>query len=305
MSNLHISKKARLKHRSPAGKNRRGLILWLVPAGLFYAFVTVVPSFRGLVYAFTDWNGLSASFNFIGFENFVSVFQDPMTLAATLQTLFYAIVVTIAETAVGLGLALGLTTSIRSRNLLRVVLFMPFVITPIVVAFLWKYIYTPSGPLDQVVSALGLTPPGWLGDPEVAKWSVSLAIIWQLLGLAIVIFIAAISTLPEEIVEAAHLDGANAFHRFWFVTLPMLRPAMTIVIVLTMLTCIKLFDQVWVLTQGGPSNSTQSLTTALYQKAFTFGNFGDASVLAIIITVLGSIAALVQFRLQRRRGVRS
>lgn len=286
------------------GRNRRyhryPLMVWLIPAAIVYVVVMVVPSIRGLFYAFTDWNGLSPDYSFVGLKNFRAVFKDPLTLAATVQTLFYAVVVTLAETVLGLLLALGLTSGIRTRNALRVVLFMPFVVMPIVVAFLWKYIYTPSGPLDQLVTALGLPAPDWLGSPTVARWSVVVAIVWQLLGLSIVIFIAALISMPEEVIEAAHVDGASAVQRFWHITLPLVRPAITIVVVLSMLTCFKLFDQVWVLTQGGPINSTQTLTTAMYQKAFTFGQFGQASVLAVLITVLGLTASLVQLRVQRR-----
>lgn len=291
-----VRRRNRHYHRYP-------LMVWLIPAAAVYIVVTVVPSLRGVVYAFTDWNGLSADYDFVGLKNFRSVFKDPLTLAATVQTLFYAVVVTIAETVLGLLLALGLTSGIRTRNLLRVVLFMPFVVMPIVIAFLWKYIYTPSGPLDQLVTAFGLPAPDWLGSPTVARWSVVVAIVWQLLGLSIVIFIAALISMPQDVIEAAHVDGASAVQRFWHITLPLVRPAVTIVVVLSMLTCFKLFDQVWVLTQGGPVNSTQTLTTAMYQKAFTFGQFGQASVLAVLITLLGLVASLAQVRVQRRRRV--
>ncbi|WP_442575349.1 carbohydrate ABC transporter permease [Microbacterium sp. F51-2R] len=287
----------------PARRRRGGsspsYVLWVLPAAAFYLFVTIIPSIRGVFYALTDWNGLDSEFDFVGLDNFVAALTDPLTLAATAQTIFYVIVVTVAVTVLGLLLSVGLTSAVRSRNILRVIFFTPFVVTPVVLSFVWKYMYAPDSVMDGFALALGLPDPDWLGDPALAKWAVALSIVWQFTGLAMVVFIAGMQSIPHEVTEAAHLDGASARQRFFSITLPLLRPASTIVIVLTVLTCIKLFDQVWVLTQGGPGNSTQTLSTALYQQAFTYGNFGEASVLGLLVAVLGLTASLIQIRIQR------
>lgn len=294
------------RRRSPADI-RRGW-LFLLPAAAFYVFVVIVPSARGALYAFTNWDGLSQTFSFVGLSNFVTAFNDPLARMATGQTLFYAVVVTVATTVIGVLLAVSLSSRIRSRNILRVVFFIPAVITPVVVSFLWKFLYDPQvGPFGLVLMHLGVPAsqvPDWLGDPAIAKWSVALVIIWQNSGLAMIIFIAGLANISPEVIEAARVDGAGAVQRFRMVVLPLLRPATVIVVALSLASCIKLFDQVWVLTMGGPAQSTHTLTTALYQDAFTLGHYGEASVLAILVTLLAIVASGAQFALQRQRQAR-
>lgn len=298
--------RVRRRRRSPADI-RRGW-LFLVPAAAFYLFVVIAPSAQGTLYAFTNWDGLSQNFSFVGWSNFVATYNDPLARQATLQTLFYAVVVTAATTVIGVLLAVTLSSRIRSRNILRVVFFIPAVITPVVVSFLWQFLYDPQvGPFGLLLMHLGVpaaSVPDWLGDPNIAKWSVALVIIWQNSGLAMIIFIAGLAGISPEVTEAARVDGASTLQRFRMVTLPLLRPATIIVVALSLASCIKLFDQVWVLTMGGPAQSTHTLTTALYQDAFTLGRYGDASVLAILVTLLAIGASGAQFALQRQRTAR-
>jgi raffinose/stachyose/melibiose transport system permease protein len=284
------------RRRSPS--ELRWAWLFLVPAAAFYLFVVLVPSVRGGAYAFTDWDGLSSHSHFVGFANFTAMYHDHDARSATAQTLFYAVVVTIATTVIGVLLAVALTSRIRSRNYLRVLFFLPAVITPVVVSFLWRFLYDPQvGPINTILEHLGVavgSVPAWLGDPSIAKWSVAAVVIWQNSGLAMIIFIAGLTGVPPELHDAGRVDGASTLQRFRHVTLPLLRPATTIVVALSLASCMKLFDQVWVLTMGGPAQSTETLTTALYQDAFTLGHFGDAMVLALVVTLLAVIASGVQ-----------
>lgn len=276
----------------------RGLILFAVPALLMYTFVLVVPTLRGAVYGFTNWNGLSSEWEFVGLDNFLKILDDTASSRALFVTLFIAFSVTIIQNLIGLFLALGVHSQIKSRNILRVLLFAPAVLAPIVVAYVWKYIYSPKGPLDQVLSLLGLSEfqKSWLGDPIWALISVVVVIIWQFAGFSMVIFLAGLESIPREVDEAAAVDGAGFFRRTLFVTLPLLGPALIINLMLSLIGGFKLFDQVWVMTGGGPAGTTNTLSTLIYKDAFQYGEFGPSIALALVLMVLVATVSIIQYR---------
>jgi raffinose/stachyose/melibiose transport system permease protein len=277
---------------------------FLVPAAIFFVFVVVIPGVRGLYYSLTNWDGLSATYDFVGLANFLALPSDALFQAAFWQTLFYTVAVTVLQTLVGLALALALNTAIRSRNWLRVLFFAPAIVSPVVVAALWKYIYAPDGPLDQILTALGLgqVAPNWLGDLTLAKWSVTFVIVWQLAGITMVIYLAGLQSIPRETIEASQVDGAGSWQTLRHITLPLLQPATAVVVLLALISNVKLFDQVWVMTGGGPGTATQTLTTALYQKAFISGDFGGASAIAVVVTVLSAVLTVFQLVATRSNG---
>lgn len=277
---------------------------WLIAPGLaFYLFVIIVPAVQGSVFSLTSWNGISAAKKFIGFANFSRIFTDPLALQTIKQTLELTVVITVGLVACGLGLALALHTRVKSRMILRVVFFAPVVIAPVMVAYLWQFIFSPFGPLNAVLGALGLQSLelDWLGSPTVALWSICAVIIWQYAGYAMVIFIAGLESIPREVLEAAHVDGANAFQRFRHVTFPLLSPAFIIVTILAVIMGLKQFETVWIMTTGGPGNSTQTLATLMYQEAFSLDSFGYATALAVVLSVLVIIVSGVLYSVLSRR----
>jgi raffinose/stachyose/melibiose transport system permease protein len=182
-----------------------------LPATLLFAFVVLVPSVRGVYYAFTDWDGLDPSFAFVGMDNFVEMFSDPVAAQAIWHTLLIAVAVTVIQNGFGLLLALGVNTRIKSRNVLRVFLFAPAVITPIVTAYLWRNLLGPDGAINSLLSAVGLGSwrQDWLGDPDLALWSVVAVVVWQFGGYSMVIFLAGLQSIPHEVNEAAAIDGCG------------------------------------------------------------------------------------------------
>lgn len=276
----------------------RSLIWFVVPALVIYSFVLVVPTLRGSVYAFTDWNGLVPDWQFVGFANFQGIFENPGSVRALTVTLIIAFSITVFQNLVGLFLALGVHSHIKSRYVLRVFLFAPAVLTPVVTAYLWKFIYSPNGPLDQLLEffGLGAFQQSWLGDPTWALISVINIIIWQFAGFSMVIFLAGLEGIPQEVSEAAAVDGAGYWRRTWSVTLPLLGPALTINLMLSLIAGFKLFDQVWVMTGGGPAGSTHTLSTLIYRNAFQYGDFGPSIALALILLVLVATVSIIQYR---------
>jgi raffinose/stachyose/melibiose transport system permease protein len=267
-----------------------------------YGSVVIYPSILGASYAFTDWNGLSRTSSFVGLENFKRLFQDGQAIASLKNTLILAAAVTIIQNAIGLLIALGVNSNIKSRNVLRTVFFASVVMTPVIVAFLWQYIYSPSGVLNRMFGVFGLEQD-WLGDPKIALWSVIAVIVWQYAGYSMVIFLAGLQGVPQELYEAAEIDGAGALQRFWNVTRPMIAPAITINLMLSIIGGLRLFDQVFALTGGGPGYATETLSTVLYKQAFVVGALGYGTAIALVLTVIVAFISLIQLKVLRSQEV--
>lgn len=293
----------------PSTKRRRyrgfaHSVWWFVlPAAALYLFVVVYPSIRGSLFAFTDWDGLSPDPQWVGWDNFVRIWSDPAGAMAITNTAVIAIAVTLIQNVVGLLIALGLNSRIKSRNVLRVVIFAPVVITSIAVGFLWKNLLAPDGAINQALEAIGLgaLQQNWLGDPDTALWSVIIVVFWQFVGYSMVIFLAGLQGIPQEILEAAAIDGAGPIRRFWSVVRPLLTPAITINVMLSLISGLKLFDQVLAMTGGGPGGATATISTLIYTNAFNLGRFGYGAALALVLSVFVAIAAIIQYRLLTRQ----
>ena len=276
-----------------------------MPGLAFFAFAVLVPSVQGAGYAFTDWDGISPALEFVGLDNFRALLEDEAARSALVNTLLAAAAITVVQNGIGLLLALGVNARIKSRNVLRVFFFAPAVITPVVTAYLWKYLYAPEGAINALFASVGLESwqQDWLGDTDLALWSVVTVVIWQFAGYSMVIFLAGLQSIPQEVNEAASLDGAGPVSRFWHVTRPMLAPAMTINLMLSVIGGLKLFDQVWVMTQGGPGGATDTLSTVIYRQAFSFNDFAYSIAIALVLTALVAVISTVQYRgLNRQEG---
>jgi raffinose/stachyose/melibiose transport system permease protein len=284
---------------------RAGSSTWwfAVPALALYAFIVLVPTARGSFYAFTDWDGLSPVQQWVGLENFRQVLDDEAAREAIKHTVVLAVAIAIIQNLIGLLLALGVHSQIKSRYVLRVALFAPAVMTPVVVAYLWQYMYSPTGAINRALDVVGLDglQHTWLGEPSLALWAIVGVIVWQFAGYSMVIFLAGLQSIPREIIEAAAVDGSGAFRRFWDVTRPMLAPALTVNLMLSIIGGLKLFDQVWVLTNGGPGTSTETLSTLIYKDAFQFGEFAYSAALALVLTVFVAVVSGAQYGALRRQ----
>jgi raffinose/stachyose/melibiose transport system permease protein len=275
--------------------------LWFAaPALALYALVVLYPSFAGAAAAFTDWDGLGGGRSFIGLDNFRRLFEEDAARGALRNTLLLTLFVVCVQNALALALAIGLH---RVAGRLRVVFLVPAVISPLVIAFVWKYLLGPAD--DEGINALlglaGLGGQDWLGDPALALWSIGMTAVWQHCGLALVIYLAALQAIPRELLDAAALDGARRWRKLRHVTLPLLAPALTINLVLSTVGALKLFDQVFAITGGGPGYATETLSTLIYKQAFTFGRYGYATAIALVLTLLVAAVALAQIQVLRRQ----
>jgi raffinose/stachyose/melibiose transport system permease protein len=275
---------------------------WVIPAlalllALHYAAVGV-----GSVYSFTDWRGIGP-FNWVGFDNYVKLFSSDLPRKALVNTIVLAFLFLIITNVLGILLALALNRTLKSRHFLRVLLFTPVVLSPLAVAYVWKFIFQQEGPLNLLLTSLGLESwtRTWLADPSTALWTVLAVLVWQHLGLAMVIYLAGLAGVPAELEEAAQIDGAGAFRRFVNVVLPLLRPSIVICFTLLLIRGMSIFDQVLAMTNGGPFGATDTLSTLVYKETFVNGHYGYGAAISVTLTILIAVAAGVQMGLLRRK----
>ncbi len=272
--------------------------LFIGPAFIFFAFFLLLPVVASLGLAFTSWTGFDISqIMFIGGKNFVTAAHDPILGKALWHTAAFVVVTTVLVNIVGLGFALLINTRVRGHDVLRVAVFLPLAVSPVLTAVLWQFILGPNGFINDVlVDGLHITdsPVEFLGNVNLAFWTLVTAAVWQSSGLNMLLFYAGLQSLPPERMEAGALDGAKYWSRVRWIVLPHLRPMIAIAVVLNLIGGWKVFDLVLVLTDGGPERSTEVLSTYLYQQAFEFNDMGFSAVLALIIVVLAVVSTLVR-----------
>jgi len=271
--------------------------LFAVPGVALYVTFFLAPIGLGLMDAFTNADGVSAS-KWVGLQNFTELLHDAAFRAALLHTAVFAAVITIGQNVAGLGLALLLNRSRRLTALLRGAFFVPALLSSAVVALVWGFVFSPlTGVVTHVLGWVGVR---WsqgadlLGTPTSAMFSISAVVIWQFAGYLMVIYLAGLKNIPEEVYEAVRLDGASVVQTFWHVTLPLLRPATSVALTIAIVGNIRLFDPVWLLTGGGPGTATETASTLIYRTAFQNGRFGYAAAQSIIVVVLIVVVVTAQ-----------
>ncbi|GAA3216016.1 carbohydrate ABC transporter permease [Dactylosporangium siamense] len=274
-------------------------IAWL--AVLLYALFLVYPLCRSLFLSFTDRNPLKADSTFVGLSNYLDMLDDPRLLATLRFTLLVVVAVTVVANVFGLAFALLLNRNTANYRVMRTLIFIPQVLSGVIVAFIWRSILTQNGLLNAALAQVDARPVAWLGSTDLATVSICAVVSWMTIAFATVVYSAALRTVPPELYEAARVDGAGALERFRAVTLPMIAPGMTINVVLCLITTFKLYDVIAVLTGGGPANTTQSTAYYLLEVAFTQNLFGYSSAIAMLLLALtAGIAYTVTFLLRKR-----
>jgi raffinose/stachyose/melibiose transport system permease protein len=292
--------------RSLAGQRRIPWVL-VVPAVAFLLAFHFIPIGFGSYYAFTDWNLLGHA-NWIGLANFREVLHDPTAREALWNTLKLTLCFVVIVNVLGLALALALDRTLKTRHFLRLIFFAPVVISPIAIAYVWQEIYEQNGTLNQILGDLGLgsLEHTWLGSPRRAIWSILAVMVWQYVGLAMVLYLAGLQGISDDLREATLVDGAPLWLRFRKVTLPLLAPALTVSATLTLITGLRVFDQVYALTEGsgGPVNATMTVVLDIYQQSFVLTRYGYGAAMSMVLTVLICFMALTQLALLRRNEAR-
>lgn len=271
-------------------------VLFLLPALLVFGAFVIIPIIQSARYSLYIWNGLGPLENFVGLDNYRRMLNDPIFWRALRNNILVVIWSLITQIPLAIGLAILLTGKLKGSTFFRTLYFAPLVLSEVVVATLWNWIYNPSfGLINTVLRSVGLGQfsQTWLGDPNSSLFAVLIATNWKYLGFYIVIFIAAIQTIPEELYEAGRIDGASGWQLHRFITLPMLSTAIRTTGVLAIVGSLKFFDLVWVLTEGGPTNGSEVLATYMFKEAFKATEFGYGSALAFTLFAVAFVGALL------------
>lgn len=294
---------ARSRRRTQAKGLSRPSWLLVVPAATVYALIVLYPSLRDFVEAFTNWNGIDRTHTFVGLDNFRALRDDPRLGPALWNTAIIAVVVTIFQNGLGLLAALAINSRLKTRASLRVLLFLPVVVNPIVVAYIWQFMYATGGPVDEAlrVTHLEALRQNWLGDPSIALGAALAPMVWQFVGFSMVIFLAGLQGIPKEVVEASELDGAGGLRQFRHITWPLLAPALTINAVLTVIGGLNAFAVIYALTGGGPGTATETVTTVLFREAFFYGRYGYGTAMALALSIGVALVVYVQLKVLRGR----
>jgi ABC-type sugar transport system permease subunit len=268
-----------------------------------YALFLLYPLLQSLLTSFTDRSPLKAHSSFVGLENYTAMLSDHRLHDSLRFTAVVVVVVTVVANAVGLGFAMLLNRGGRHYRAMRTLVFLPQVLSGVIVAFIWRSILTQDGLLNSALGRVGITdqPIAWLGTPGLATFAICLTVSWITIGFATVVYTASLQSVPAELYEAARMDGAGAAGRFRHVTFPMIAPGTTITVVLCLITTFKLYDVVAVLTGGGPAESTRTTAYYLVQVAFTNNKFGYSSAIAMLLLALTAVVAYGTTAILRRR----
>lgn len=264
---------------------------YLIPAVALYGYFIVYPMLDSIRLSFYRWSGFRTETpEFVGLDNYRRLFTaDPVFWKAFGNSVIWVVLSLLIPMVLGLLLALGLNRRLVGRNLMRSVIYIPAVFASITVAAMWRWIYNPTlGLVNQGLEAVGLGDwaQSWLGDPTIALYSVFAASVWQAVGFPMVLFLAGLQSVPPELVDAAKIDGAGTWQVFRNVTLPALRPTTVVVVILTIINSLKVFDLIVGMTGGGPAQSTQVLALWSYTQSFTNHSFGAGGAVATVLLVL-------------------
>jgi multiple sugar transport system permease protein len=294
----------RRRERNP---NRR---LWTVPvfagpAILLYAALVFLPLVLALSYSLTNKNLLYPHTSYVGFRNYHDLLHDGVFQQSVKVTAIMTALIVLVPNALGLGIALLLSGEGRYYAVLRTIFFVPQVLSAVVVSFIWQTMLTDSGTLNAILGGIGLggLKQGWLDTPNHAIGSIVAVVSWQFMGFCTVIYLAALKAIPDELIEAAQVDGCRGLRRFRRITWPLVAPAVTINTVLLLIIGFKLFDYVKVITNGGPGTSTNTIANNIYTVGFTQNAFGAASAMAVVLFVIVASVSTAAVILLRRREV--
>jgi raffinose/stachyose/melibiose transport system permease protein len=288
--------------RAPTARIKSPYPYWFyLPAAVIFFVFFVLPTFSSFFFSLTRWTLFD--FEFIGLDNFVAFFQESALLIGLKNTLIYAVVTCGLKVVLGMLLALLLTSQIIGRGFLRSVAFFPVLVSTIGVGLTFTVLMNPSqGLINESLARIGIDGPAWLVDPKFALLSVALVDVWKGVGLATVIFIAGIVSIPREYFEAASVDGASAFRRFWHIVLPLSRPAFTTVIILALIGGLRSFDLIWAMTRGGPGFTSDVIASVIY-KQYQAGFYGLSTAGNVVLFVLVTAIVFPLFRFFARQEV--
>ena len=294
---------AQIAVKSKTRQQNRSLLFFTLPALIVYALFKLYPAFSGIFYAMTDWNGINKTWSFIGLANFARVLKDEYFWQSILFTFKYVAVMVVVANVIALTLAVAIETRRHARGVFRTVFYMPNMISMVIGGYMWMFIFTKVlYYLADNYNGFSFLDHMWIGDPKYSFVAIIIVAAWGAVGYLMIIYMAALQGVPESMKEAAVLDGANAWQRFWQVEFPMIRHAVTICVFWTLNSAFQVFDVIFTLTGGGPGRATQSAAMNIYEEAFR-GNiqYGYATAKSTVLFIIVLAITALQLAIMKRK----
>ncbi|MCA2997907.1 MAG: sugar ABC transporter permease [Rhodocyclaceae bacterium] len=276
--------------------------LFLIPACVVLATFVLYPALKAIYLSFTNFNMIRQA-EFVGFANYLNVWRDPFFWAALKNTLLYMVVVVPVLVIAPIFLAALVNKHIPGITFIRAAIYLPVITSLVISGLIWKWVYEEQGILNYVLLASGLTtdPVAFLTDPANALFSVMAVTIWSGMGYYMVIYLAGLQSIPRHLYEVAEVEGVSAWQQMIHITIPLLRPSIVVVTVMSSIAAMKVFEEVYVMTQGGPMDSTKTLVYYLYESAFSEFEMGYASAIGVVLFLLTLVFSLINLRFLREK----
>ena len=282
-------------------RNLGAVLLFVLPALIPLFIFWIYPILRSVWLSFTDWDFMTPDYNFIWFKNYTSLLKDSRFYEALWNTLVFTAGTLFPTIVGGLGLALLLRRNFKGRGVFKFVLFSPWITPTVAISIVWTWIFREDGGLaNQVLGLFGLPALKWISSSDTAMLSVIIVTVWKSLGYAMIFYLSALEKVPEELYEASALDGAKPWRQFLDMTLPGISPTTFFLMIITMVNSLQAYDQIQILTQGGPSGSTRTLLYMYYQLGFQEFKMGQATATAVIMIIITVILSLAQFTASKK-----
>ena len=274
---------------------------FVVPALIPLTVFWIYPILRSMLLSLTDWDYMSPSYSFVGLSNYVALFKDTRFYSALWNTFVFGIGTVIPTIIGGMILALLLQKAFRGDGIFKFILFSPWITPTVAISIVWTWIYEPDvGIANHVLKFFHLPALQWINSSSTAMLAVIIVTVWKSLGYAMIFYITALEKVPKELYEANALDGANSWQRFRDVTLPCISPTTFFLVIITIVNSLQAYDQIQILTQGGPSGSTRTLLYMYYQLGFEEFNMGQATAVAMILILITVMLSLIQFVVSKK-----
>ena len=280
-------------------KRERHLMLMILPAFLGFIIFFISPTIMSFFYSFTNWSVYNTTLEFRGLDNYIQLFNDKKTIGAVGNTIKYALLITVFQNVIAILLAVYLNKKVAGVNFIKSIVFLPAVLSILVVGFLFQYIMTSAdyGLLNNIIQFFGGEPVNWLGDGKIALYSVLITQVWQWSGWSMVIYFANLQTIDGSLYEAADIDGANSIKKFFKITLPLLYPAVSFNILMSLVGGMKIFDVIFAMTKGGPGYATETIMTTMIREGFNSGRNAYASALAVVFFIVVFILSRIVLKM--------
>lgn len=272
--------------------NKHTPYLFILPAALLLVVFFFIPFFQTILMSFQDYNNIYQP-TFSGFDNYFKLFQSPIFYKVLINTFLYLIVAVPILAIIPLFLAILLNQKLRGITLYKILIYLPVIVSIVVAAIAFKWLYADQGILNYLANSLGFNSVGWLTDPNWALYSVIIVTVWKGIGYYMMIYLAALMSVPKELYEACNIDGAGFFTKHLTVTIPHIMPTIALVVTISSISAMKVFAEIYVMTKGGPLNSSKTIVYYIYERAFENLDLGYASAMAVVLLIIVMIFSLV------------